>query len=429
MPANFTVIGPAPEASITNVYSRSGLLNVSQLPIAEYHVKASSRIQVFNKTVYSEGVYKPGETSRLVLPVHSLSVTVRDSNRKPLNGAEVKLGPVEKASEEDGSLVFSGVPEGEYELEVRWLGVLVYSKRIKLSEPARAELDVKVYDVSVTFLDKEGGKVYADYLFRDPAGREFKGEFEDGFRVEGVPDGLCSIVIRDHDTGRILYKSDVQAYKLSEINEIRLPIQDMFFKVSWADGRPVEKARIVAVDVETGERSEEYTNDNGDAVVKNARYSTYKIVVYYPYTELPVYSSEVGFSGQKITITLREAVVTVKVLDALGSPVKGAEVSVSYMGTLLGRGFTDPSGMVEVRVLEKPSYKVSVRYGMHRAEVNVEPNKYVEVKMDVARILGLEVSIGEFSPLIYVIIGVAVFILILVVVLKIAQKVRGRIGE
>jgi hypothetical protein len=346
-----------------------------------------------------------------------------------LKNAGVRLGPIEKASGEDGSLVFSGVPEGEYELEVRWLGVLVYSKRIKLSEPARIELNTRVYDVSIEFKTRDGGKVYADYVFRDPAGREFRGELKEGFRIEGVPDGLCSIVIRDHDTGRILYKSDMQAYKLAEVNEIKLPIQDMFLKVSWADGRPVEKARIVAVDVETGEKSEEYTNDNGDAVVKNARYSTYKIVVYYPYTELLVYSSEVGFSGQKITITLREAVVTVKVLDALGSPVKGAEVSVSYMGTLLGRGFTDPSGIVELRVLEKPSYKVSVRYGMHRAEANVEPNKHIEVKMDVARILGLEVSIGEFSPLIYVIVGVAVSIIILIMVLRIAQKVRGRIGE
>jgi hypothetical protein len=291
------------------------------------------------------------------------------------------------------------------------------------------ELNTRVYDISIAFKTRDGEKVYADYVFRDPADREFKGELREGFTIEDVPDGLCSITIRDHDTGRILYKSDVQAYKLTETNEIKLPIQDMFFKVSWVDGRPVEKARIVAVDVETGEKIEEYTNDYGDAVVKNARYSTYKIIVYYPYTELPVYSSEVGFSGQKITITLREAVVTVKVLDVLGSPIRGAEVSVSYMGTLLGRGFTDPSGIVELRVLEKPSYKVSVRYGMHRAEATVEPNKYVEVKLDVARILGLEVSIGEFSPLIYVIVGVAVFIIILIVVLKIAQRVRGRIGE
>ncbi|MCL7384016.1 MAG: carboxypeptidase-like regulatory domain-containing protein [Thaumarchaeota archaeon] len=429
MPANFTVIGPTPEASITNIYSRSGLLNVSQLPIAEYHVKASSKIQVFNKTVYSEGVYKPGEVSKLVMPVHSLFLTVRNSNGEPLSGAEVRLGPVEKASGEDGSLVFPGVPEGEYELEVRWLGVLVYSKRVKLSEPARAELDVKVYDVSVTFLDKEGGKVYADYLFRDPAGREFKGEFEDGFRVEGVPEGLCSIVIRDHDTGRILYKSDVQAYRLAESGEIRLPIEDMVFKVSWNDGRPVEKARIVVLDMETGEKFEKYTGPDGRAVLEKARHSNYKIAVYYPYTSLPVYSSETGFRGQPITVTLRGAVVSVRVLDALGSPVKGAEVSVYYMETPLGRGYTDDSGRVELTALEKPSYRVAARYGVHQAVAEAQPGKPVDVRLQVARVLGLEVSVGELSSILYISLIVVSLIVGVVVAVKLAPRILRRVGE
>ncbi len=427
IPANFAVTGPNIETSIESIYSLNGLLNVSQLPIAEYNVKGSSYLEAFGKTVYSESVYRPGEPSRLVMPVHSLTVVVRDSEGGPLKDAEVRLGPVEKFSGEGGSLVFSGVPEGEYDLEVRWLGIPVYSRRVKVSEPTKLELNARVYDISVIFVDKDGERVYADYVFIDPAGREFKGEFKDGFEAEMVPDGLCNITIRDHETGRILYKSAVQAYKLAESEEIRLPIEDMIFKVSWLDGGPVEKARILIVDVETGERFEEYTGPAGRAVFENARHSNYKIVVYYPYTSLPVYSVETGFAGQTITVTLRQAAVNIKVLDAMGGPIHGAEVLIYYMETLLGRGYTDPSGRIGLTVLERPSYRVVVRHGIHQTETLAEPNRYAEVRLGLARILGMEVPLGELSTLTYPL--VMVVIVVIGVVVKTMPRLLKRLGE
>jgi len=326
-------------------------------------------------------------------------------------------------------LVFSGVPDGEYELEVRWLGVLVYSKKIKVSEPTKIDVNTRVYDISIVFLDKSGERVYADYIFRDPAGREFRGEFKDGFEAEKIPDGLCSITIIDHDTGGTLYKSDVQAYKLAESGEITLPIGDMAFKVSWIDGKPLENARIVIIDVETGERFEEYTGPDGKAVLEKARYSNYKIVVYYPYTSMPVYSSEIGFAGQTITVTLRQAVVNVKVVDALGSPVQGAEVSVYYGETLLGRAYTDPSGRAELTVLEKPSYRVVARHGTYQTVATVEPNKYVEVKLDVAKVLGIDISLGELSTLIYPLLVIGLVVVGLVVAVRAVLRFLKRLGE
>ena len=98
-------------------------------------------------------------------------------------------------------------------------------------------------------------KVYTDYIFTDPADREFRGEFKDGFKAEKIPEGLCSITIRDHDIGRTLYKLDVQTYKLVGSGEIALPIQDMLFKVLWLDGRPEERARMI-LDIETSKKFE-----------------------------------------------------------------------------------------------------------------------------------------------------------------------------
>jgi len=429
VPANFTVTGPSPETSITDIFSTSGLLNISQLPITEYHVKASSNIEAFNKTVYSEGVYKPGEHSKLVMPVHSLKVKVRDAGGKPLNGASVKLGPIEETSREDGLTIFPGVPEGEYELEVRWLGTPVYSKKIWLSEPSTIELDTRVYDLSIVFLDRGGGRVYADYIFTDPAGRTFRGEFRDGFMVESIPDGLCNITIKDHETGRILYKSTVQAYKLAELGEIRLPIEDMVFKVSWLGGKPVENAKVLIIDLETGERFEKYTGPDGRAVLEDAIHSNYKIVVYYPYTSLPLHSSEVGFTGQTITVTLRQATVNIKVLDAMGGPIQGAEVLIYYMETPLGKGHTDSSGRAELIVLERPSYRVVVKHGIHQAEAMVEPNKHVEVRLGLARILGVEIPLSELSTLTYPLMMVVIAVIGVVVVVKTIPRLLKRLGE
>jgi len=75
-----------------------------------------------------------------------------------------------------------------------------------------------------------GKKVYTDYIFTDPADREFRGEFKDGFNV--------------------------QTYKLVGSGEVALPIQDMLFKVLWLDGRPEERARIMILDIETGKKFE-----------------------------------------------------------------------------------------------------------------------------------------------------------------------------
>ena len=38
------------------------------------------------------------------------------------------------------------------------LGILVYSKKVKVSEPTRLEAYARVHDVSIVFVDKDGGE-------------------------------------------------------------------------------------------------------------------------------------------------------------------------------------------------------------------------------------------------------------------------------
>jgi PKD repeat protein len=128
-----------------------------------------------------------------------------------------------------------------------------------------------------------------------------------------------------------------------------------------------------------------------------------------------------------ITVTLRQAVVNVKVVDALGSPVQGAEVSVYYGETLLGRAYTDPSGKIELTVLEKPSYRVMARYGTYQTVAIVEPNKYVEVKLDVAKVLGADISLDELSKLIYPLLVIGLVVVGVVVAVRSVSRLLKRL--
>jgi hypothetical protein len=232
----------------------------------------------------------------------------------------------------------------------------------------------------------------------------------------------------DHETGRVLYASRPMTCELAGMRELRLPIADMVITVSWPDGRPVEKARIILLDTGSGRKLEGYTDGSGRAALRNMIYSSYKIFTYYPQTSLQVYSSNISFTGQEVRITLREAMVSVRVLDAWGKPLRGAEIWIYYEDIPLANGYTDDSGKAELKVLERPSYRVSARYETYRAEATAGPGGLIELRLGSPGLPGTEISIGGF-PLIYVIVVLAALIVIAVSILKTARRSRGKTLE
>jgi hypothetical protein len=99
------------------------------------------------------------------------------------------------------------------------------------------------------------------------------------------------------------------------------------------------------------------------------------------------------------------------------------------METPLGRGYTDDSGRVELTVLEKPSYRVVARFGVHQAVAEAQPDKPVDVKLQVARVLGLEVSVGELSSILYISLIVIPLIVGVVVAVKLAPRILRKVSE
>ena len=88
----------------------------------------------------------------------TLITTVKDSNRRVINGANVKLyreGALVKEgyTEEDGEAVFTNLATGEYEIKIFHLGVLVKTDRVTLLEGLDYRADCPVYDLTVQVFD------------------------------------------------------------------------------------------------------------------------------------------------------------------------------------------------------------------------------------------------------------------------------------
>jgi len=88
----------------------------------------------------------------------TLITTVKDSNRRVINGANVKLYREEALvkegyTDEDGEEVFTNLATGEYEIKTFHLGVLVKTDRVTLLEDLDYRADCPVYDLTIQVFD------------------------------------------------------------------------------------------------------------------------------------------------------------------------------------------------------------------------------------------------------------------------------------
>jgi len=81
--AAFSVEGPTPETTIRELYSAGGLLNLSQLPMAEYRVRAVNYSKPFSRQVEASGAFKPGQPGRIALPIYEVRLRVLDARGRP----------------------------------------------------------------------------------------------------------------------------------------------------------------------------------------------------------------------------------------------------------------------------------------------------------------------------------------------------------
>jgi len=389
--ANYTVIGPNEELSFENIYSEDGLLRLEQLPVAEYLVEATNCSTIFKKCVESRSTYIPGNLSRIVLPIHSARLRVLSNSRKPITSAEVALGPLKSISDEDGLASFIGIPEGAYRVAIRWRNLTVYEDEVMISKTVEIEAITSIYDIRIRFIALDGEEHPCNFKFKAPTGINLTVTHPSTeLKVELVPEGECVLEIYSLE-GRMLLEISENCSKLSKISEITLPIADMVIKVLWSDGEAIRKAEVIVLEDEE-EKLVKNTDENGTAIFEKMILTNYTIRVNYPYTKLPLKTLEHQFDGKEIEILVEKASLTIRVLDSLGNPVEGADVTIFHGPIPLSKGLTDKSGvLLFARIPRLPSYKIKVRYDGEDLELSARPDEVVEVKVKALKpLIGID---------------------------------------
>ena len=426
--ANFTVRrleGIVPEMKL---YSKTGLLNLTQLPPGRYEVLATNCSSIFGRCVESSDVYEPGTISKIQLPVHSASFKILSSDEVPLPNATVNLGPISKRTDEEGSVTFAGIPEEKYDLKVFWKGVLVHDELIEISNPIHEDLFVEVYDINLEFRTMDGELFGVLWRLVDSSGEvhEFKSPIN-SLRVSLIPRGKCNLSLYLPNNVTILSKI-FSAEELHSMKVLELPIKDMLVKVIWEGGDPLEKAEIILSGL-GGSAFRGFTDLRGETVFRNMILSNYSLRVNYPYTTIPILSENITFSGEPIVITIRKAKLSVRVIDWFENPIPKAEVRVMSYGTQLARSHTGNDGFVVFpRLPMLPAYEVRVRYADIEKRDIAGPNGALTVKIDVIRIGGLTINVSDISAVIPYLVAVVITVIVVVAILLYRRAIRSKVS-
>ena len=416
---NYTVMGPSSKLNFRGIYSRNGTLIIRQLPITRYHVKAVNCSNVFGRCVEAYGEYEPGKRSTLILPIHSVKLRILSNSSKPLKNAYVKLGPTGLRTGEDGLAWFMGVPEGRYEIEVKWKNLTVYEGSMDVAGSVEEDLRTRIYDINLKFLTSSGKNYPCLLSFTAPTGINITVDNPiKSFKMEYVPEGSCNLVIYTFD-GVKLRELKTRCSDMAKMKTISLPISDMKLRVTWSDEEPIEGCKVIVKELVHGWKFEAVTDENGTVIFKDMVFSEYLIRVNYLYTPISVKVFNQTFRGDEIRVKIERARLEIRVRDFLGNPIRDADVSVLCGIIPLEKAKTDANGIARFEKLIKlPIYTVHVRYGTNEMETNAKPNEVVDVKLNM-----LQVS----NPQTYLkyIIAAAIIAIVIGISIKLVSYVRS----
>ena len=407
--ANFTVIDLSGRLPSITRYSRSGFLNVSQIPLGRYLVKALNCSKAFGTCVESSGEYSLGGVSKIQLPVHLVSFKVYSMSGLELANATISFGPVSAKTDESGSASFPGVPEGEYPVKVFWKGVEVYRDRLRVSGSIVEKIYGKVYDIVLKIRTADGDPFAAKWVLIDPSGRMHAPETPtDVISLNLIPAGSCELKILDESNVTILSKIfDVE--ELAELKILTLPIKNLVVKVVWEDGSPISGAKISLSEIGGNKSYESLTSLSGEAEFKRIPFSRYSLTVYYPRTPLTIIRENVTFSGEPIEVEAKQAQIQVKVVDWFDNPLQDAFVRLHVSGIVLGELYSGADGVASFSKLPHLSaYQLEVKHGPLKVSEIVHPGQVLTVKLGVINFFGLMIYVSDISSMIPYIVGAAI---------------------
>lgn len=404
--ANFTVADPWGILPELEAYSRSGILNITQLVVGDYRVRAWNCSQVFKTCAEASGVFRPGSPSKIELPLHSAALRILSRSGVELENASVIFGGVEARAGPDGAISFPGIPEGEYPVKVLWRGVEVYDGRIRVSGSGSWEVVAEVYDLRLELETADGRPLSAWWIFVDSSGHEYVAERpSDTISLKLLPAGPCNLTIVD-ERNFTLASLLTRVEELAELETLKLPVKDLEIRVSWSDGRPLSGARVVLEGLK-GLGGEERTDGRGVASFRLMPYANYSVGIYYPGTSLLLVQRNVTFEGEPVEVVVGRAQIMVKVVDKLGNPLPGASLKLHVSGVVFGELGSGSDGIAIFSDLPYlNAYQLEVVHGPLRVGRVVHPGESLVLELDAVNILGLIIYVHDILALIPYIVGV-----------------------
>ncbi len=404
-------------------YSRTGLLNLTQLPAGTYIVKAVNCSKLFDVCVESSGSFSLGNLSQIMLPLHSLSLKVLTADGVELGNASVSLGPVSTLTDERGSVIFAGIPEGAYRLRVAWRGVTVYDEDVQVSKAISKKIVAKVYDLDFELKTMDGLAFTGLWTLRDPSGAVYSSDKPTSrVEVKLIPGGTCLLTIHSTDN-RTVFSKSFDAKTLHDLKYLELPIKSIMMKVVWPDGVPLEGAEVILMD-ESGFQYSLTTDDEGRIFLHDFLLKTYTVKVMHPTASIPIMIKNITFTGENVTLTIKSASLMIRIVDILGNPVKGAEVSVLCNKIPLAKAVSDENGLVRFeRLPDLKLYEVSVRYRSLRSTTLARSNEISVVKLNAISLLGFVVGVEDMIPYL---VGAVVVAIILASIMILRRVIRRR---
>ncbi len=422
--ANFTLSDPRKALPELALYSNSGLLNITQLVVGDYHVRALNCSPIFKTCAEASGVFQPGQLMELQLPLHSITFHIYSETGVELGNASVILGGVEARADRWGYVSFPGIPEGKYLVKILWKGIEVYRDRIGVSGSGSWNIIAGVYDIRLELRTADGRPFPASWIFVDSSGHRHEAEQpSDTISIELVPRGLCNLTVVN-EQGMTLVSLITSIEELASMRELELPVKEMVIKAFWSDGLSITNARVILIGP-ADLKSEGLTDGQGMISFGLMPFANYSLKIYYPRTALLLFAGSVTFAGDLIEVEAKRTGVIVKVVDMLGNPLPGASIKLHVSDIVLGELKSGPDGLTEFSGIPYlNAYQLEVRCGPLKVDRIIRPGESAVVELEAVDLLGLIIYVQDLIAFLPVIVAVIATPMIVIIVRRFRASAR-----
>ncbi|MEM4315273.1 MAG: carboxypeptidase regulatory-like domain-containing protein [Nitrososphaerota archaeon] len=334
------------DADTDGVVEVDGLIPISYRLYVEYR-----GVRVLEPT---EIVLDSSKEENVITKVYNIVLEVLDADgRDHLANASIIVegGSIAETAEsgEDGMAMVKNLPVGQYTVSVEYLGIPVHREEVRVDASKTFKLNSKsVIDVDVEVVDSESNFLESGSVTIVLGRARFSGEVVDGkVRFENVPSGSYRAVV--NYLGFVVYDRPVTL----SIDEDRVRLLSNVYYLTVvvvkADNTPLAGAQVKA---STSSKlvGQAVTDSGGRAELKLPK-GDFSVDVLFQGTAVASQIASVAQSGA-LNVQAKVYRIDLKVVTPDGSPVAGAEVTLSRDNSAIVSSDTDEGGEALIYVAE-----------------------------------------------------------------------------